>query len=147
MNTKETIKNHVEFLGYEVMDNTEDSIICHRSGYSGILIRWTDTYISLIGKYNINQLAKNNTTDFLLYVNRLNCQSSISTFYLDEDDQFYFAAIYTGSYNKKLFAEYLEQWENDTCHRLDKMEETDRFLGTLNSLSQSSYDTNISACA
>ncbi len=147
MNTKETIKNHLEFLGYEVMDNIEDSIICRRNGYSGILIRRTESYISLFGKYNINELAKNNTADFLSYINRLNCQSSISTFYLDEDNEFCFASIYTGSYDKKLFAEYLEQWENDTCHRLDRIAETDRVLVTVYSVSQSRYETNISSCA
>ena len=149
MNTKDQIKNHLEYLGYEVeySETNQEMLFCTKQGYPPMMICPNEHRMQFWATYNINEIAKNNPVDFLSYVNLLNMATLITTFYVDKEGSFNFASSYLGSYDRKQFASFLHLWENDVGATLDKTSGTDRFLGNLDNLAQESYETNANAYA
>ena len=149
MNTKDQVKNHLEYLGYDVEYNKdeEDLLFCSKQGYPPMMIHYSEHRIQFWATYDINEIAKKNPVDFLEYVNMLNMATSIATFYINEEGNFNFASSYLGSYDRKQFASFLHLWENDVGATLDRTPGTARFLGSLDNLAQESYDTNTTAYA
>ena len=146
MNTKDQIKNHLEYRGYEVNYTEEKNLICNKAGYASIYITVNDTCFRFWAAYNVNEIAKNNPSEFISYVNTLN-QSNISATFTAEDTRIDFTAVSLGSYDKNLFSQFLDCWEMDTATMLNENSLTSRFLTNLDEVAQSDYDMNSSAYA
>ena len=145
MNTKEQIKNHIEYLGYRVEDK-EDHLFCEKAGYANIAITVTDKCFRFWSIYNLNEIAQNNPAEFSSYMNTLNQSTIMTTFYY-EKGLINFTALSVGGYNKQLFSDFVGCWETDTTQMIDNNADSDRFLGSLDEVAQSGYETNTSAYA
>ena len=149
MNTVAEVKNHLEYLGYEVDYGQDDNnlLFCSKQGYPPLMIRHSENRMQFTGTYTINEIAKNDPVEFLKYLNALNIATSVTTFYISNEGNFYFSAPYIGIYSKKHFAFFLYLWESDIGETLDKVPNTERFLGCLDNLAQESHIKNADAYA
>lgn len=145
MNTKEQIKNHLEYLGYTIEEEA-DHLLCEKAGYAKIFITIKDKCFRFLSAYNLNEIAQINPAEFASYMNTLNQSTIITTFYYEEGF-INFTALSFGGYNKQLFSEFVGCWETDTTQMIDNNSDSDRFLGSLDEVAQSGYETNTSAYA
>ena len=149
MNNKEQIKNHMEYLGYNVIyhETLEDIILCSKRGYPPTMLECKEHGIRFFAFYNMNEIAKNNPVEFKNYVNRLNRATCVIKFFVDKDGNFNFGSFSLGEYDRQQFADFIYLWENDLGPGMDNVPGTDRFLLNMDNLPQEDYESNSTAYA
>ena len=130
---KNEIKTHLEYFNYEVLEEAEEYIIFQKTSFPFLLVNADELGIKFYAKYNFNEIAKDNKVDVLEYINKLNLDSRVTKFALDDkNNSIEFTANRIGKYSKKEFSLLIEFWEYDTSTVFQNHAETDIFFGNDN---------------
>lgn len=119
------ITDHLEFLGYEIenLDSSENSqrhIAKHSSRPNLVFNAIADIGTSFVTFYTIDDKKVKKKRDAILEViNKMNNQCLFTSFSISPDSMnFVCSALYLGKYNKKLFANFIDLFENDIKNRI-----------------------------
>ena len=129
-NNNNNIKEHLSYCGYTIENTESGNMLCDKGSGPGMLVMCHENEITLFGRYKLNQIAKNNLSDLLDFVNELNNSALLITTLVNKKDGYIeFRALYQGDYNKKSFSQFIKYWENDVIYNIDNHPNTDYFLG------------------
>ena len=125
-----TVKNHLGYCGYNISDSEAGNLICDKGYGPAMLVHCQNNEVMLYGRYQLNQIAQNNLSELLGYVNSLNESAMVVTCTINQKDNFIeFRALYQGDYTKKSFGRFIQYWENDVLYNIDNHPNTNYFLG------------------
>jgi hypothetical protein len=115
------IRNHLEFIGYELSENINDEgivrVIARHSNHPNLIFTYSsgfDTY-TLVSIFTIKKVvAENKKTKLLEALNHFNMNTMITTFGCNDDfDSITCACWHPNIYSRKEFANFLEIFESD----------------------------------
>lgn len=132
-NNIDSIKNHLEFLGYSVIieDNEGKKSITAKSSNK-------PTLVARFGKANeqsfvlftcsYNGLKKVDSLEQYKFVNTMNMRLTLNTVFIDNSGDLGFSAAYTGEYNKKAFGDFIDLFLDGITLTMRKEEFNKLFL-------------------
>ena len=121
------IVKHLEYLGYEIfVDNS--FIILVKPDHKQLRIRDGDDFLFFNCDYLFNSNTVKDEIGWLKFINMLNAESKISTFFKTDNLLNIFAA-YFGSYEKNSFRSFFEGFEFDCNTFVLSQDESDHYLG------------------
>ena len=106
------IGKHLQFLGYEIVDQEEGFIANHISKprfrvlpyLSGLLFSCT---------FTMGENAQANRFAYLNFLNGGNRNAAVSRFYANSDNSLVHECFFLGEYDRVQFARFFEMWEKD----------------------------------
>ena len=106
------IGKHLQFLGYEIVDQEEGFIANHISKprfrvlpyLSGLLFSCT---------FTMGENAQANRFAYLNFLNGGNHNAAVSRFYANSDDSLVHECFFLGEYDRVQFGRFFELWERD----------------------------------
>ena len=115
-NKIDNIKNHLEFLGYDVESRTDDkgtkSLAAKSQGKPNLFIWFgkpEENRQHVLFSSTWNGVKKVNTVEQFNYINKLNNDLLVTKVFIDfSDDTLMFRGAYTADYNKKAFGDFLD---------------------------------------
>ncbi len=126
---KRAITAHLEFLGYEVTSESNRLVATH-SQHSNFQIEELNGGTIFLSYWKTSPYAKAHPAELLATLNRNNSAATTTTFFVDKDGDLGLSAWYTGGYEKKRFAEFIERWNRDWIDALQRNDfELGGFLG------------------
>ena len=122
MNNLESIKKHIEFNGYEIQNDMEDSegFYAFHDLYGPLCIRGIGVSTSLgvrLDKYfpiEFENCDYSQKFELFQMVNKMNFHLIIATTFLYEKEGLGMSYAYMGGYEQKRFSKALEAFHNDT---------------------------------
>jgi hypothetical protein len=116
----DNIISHLEFLGYKI-ERKEGWFRCHHERKKTFILSNHYGGILLSAWYQSNDFARNNSGDFLLYINQLNRKAIVSRVFMGDEGSLNFDAWYPDSYDKEQFGLFMDLWDYDTAELLVKL--------------------------
>ena len=106
------IGKHLQFLGYEIMDQEKGFFANHISKprfhvlpyFDGLLFSCT---------FTMGENARANQFAYLNLINGGNRHAAVSRFYANDDNSLVHECFFLGEYNRVQFARFFEMWERD----------------------------------
>ncbi len=134
-NKLENIKNHLEFLGYEVEVNTNDSgnrMLVSKSKNKPNLISFfgkpEDNFEAIIFRSIWNGLKNIETVDQFRYLNKMNVDGLVKSYANLNDNTLTFETLYTGDYAKKSFGDFIDLFTGEVQRTIAEVEFKKLFL-------------------
>ena len=121
------IVKHLEYLGYEIFIEN-NFIIIDKSDHKQLRIRDGENFLYFNSDYIFNPNTCEDEGGWLKFVNMLNAESKISTFFKTDNRLNIFAA-YFGTYDKTAFRLFFEGFEFDCNSFILSQDESDHYLG------------------
>jgi len=113
-NTLEKIRNHMEFLGYEVeLDDDSNEMLAKHPEKTNVLVRCFSNAVRFMSFYFSNEHAKQERLKFLELINHLNLDTVICQYSVDNEGALIITAWFFSNYDKVLFGQFLEIWHED----------------------------------
>lgn len=123
----EEITSHLEFMGYDVSINPERLSAKH-SNNPNILLKKFRAGILVSGYYTGTAYGRSHRSQFMAVANTLNSESVAGRFYVDKDGDLVLESYYPGSYNKKAFSAFMENFNQATKLLTSHFNELKEFL-------------------
>jgi hypothetical protein len=128
----EQIKQHLEFLGYEVRATKEQLTARHTRRWN-CFVRpaWQGVTVGAI--FATSDYAKENPGEFFEFLNRLNCSAEVTRFFADRELTMVMEAWWPAVYERVPFGRFLDYWDADTRRRFPQ-EGMERFMKSARTL-------------
>ena len=124
------IVSHLELLGFQIKEK-EGWFSCQHKMKKRLIFGDYAGGILLRSQYRSNNFAKENISDILIYLNKLNRETIVTRFYLNKEVSIIANAWFPGIYDERQFGSFMDLWEYDTMELLLKSEpETSKYLGS-----------------
>jgi len=122
--------SHLEFLGYEIEPQEEDSILAKHQRLGNFFMKPYLDGILIQSYFRINDKAKKKRSDFLEAINSLNSGANVVTYVSVGNDPIVLRmdCIYLGVYDKKKFGLFLEAYNIDSYDRIVDHESMKNFV-------------------
>lgn len=121
------LTQHLEFMGYDVSVNSERMAAKHAS-QPNILLKKFRSGVLVTSFYSGTPYGKSHKEQFLNVVNSLNSDSVAARYYVDADGDMVLEAYYPGSYNKKAFSAFIDNYNQSSKQLSNKFNELKEFL-------------------
>lgn len=103
------IKQHLEFLGYEV-EVTEKHLFARHPRKLNVRITKYRGGVLFYSYYRTNDVGKSQRAALLEHANTMNRGSTVATFFIDRDGDLSISAWYTGDYERTSFGKFEHAW-------------------------------------
>lgn len=124
--TLTSIKTHIEFLGFEVTEQENGSLMA-KNDYGMIFIKVLNYGILHTSYWRI---VKNIDSELYKHLNESNSNASIATYRIidDENPSLVIDSIYSGEYSKISYGRFLEAFKKDDNEHLSDNKELYQYL-------------------
>jgi hypothetical protein len=113
------IKQHLEFLGYEV-EVSEKHLFARHPQKLNVRITEYQGGVLFYAYYRTNEVGKAQRTALLEHVNEMNRASTMATFFIDRDGDLSISAWYTGDYERTSFGKFEHAWVESSWAVIDQ---------------------------
>jgi hypothetical protein len=118
--TLNQIATHLQFLGYEVVNEGTFTRARHANKYNFAMKPFSGGVLFTM-IFQSDENAKVNRLGYLELINTLNNKATVIRFYADKDADLFMEAWYPNHYDRTEFGVFLECWDRD-CHALANSE-------------------------
>jgi hypothetical protein len=122
-----SIKNHLEFMAYEVKFLDPNIILAESENTYDKFISDMEITRCIAAIFNLSDYALLNSLELVTIVNKINATLPLIRCVI-RDDSLFFECFYDGEYNKKRFGEFFKLFEDILDEILEDVEELEKFI-------------------
>ncbi len=124
----EQIRQHLEFLGYQVTDEDEGRVGAQHAVRPNLVARDFRGGCLLVAYFRKGDEAEQDRYGFLNAINGLNNPATVARFYADDDGDLAIEAFYNYPYDRVSFGQFMALWDQDFDRMLSTSSEMAHFL-------------------
>jgi len=124
----ESIRTHLEFLGYAVEPQEEQRYAVSHTARVNFIMRPFAGGVLFTVYFKSSDQAKTEPLQYLGFVNALNQNAAVARFYADPDGDLCIECWHPSNYERSQFGHFIQMWNRDNSELLQERPELSTFL-------------------